>query len=106
MQWCVHCETYENIIEPVIKKFTSQEDVKKYYNEELKSKMNGRGPNKVKQCYDGYFRCTIRSKKIIMSCDDVKCEKKHGLNKNNYRLYPCYRCINDKSTLEWWLIHY
>lgn len=25
---------------------------------------------------------------------------------HNYRVYPCYRDLNDKSTLEWWYIYY
>ena len=91
---------------PRIKKFTSQEGVKEYYNNSLKSRMNGRGPNKVKQDEDGYYRATIRSNKKVYTCAEVRTEQKQGLTENTFRLYPCYENIDDKNTLQWWLIHY
>jgi hypothetical protein len=96
----------EEIKEPVIKKFKTQEEAKEYYNKELKDKMKGRGPNKIKSNDDGYYEATIRSNKKIYTCDEVKCERRHGLTENNYRFYPCYEVINDKTTLQWWFIHY
>ena len=94
------------IKEPVIKKFKTQEEAKEYYNKELKEIMKGRGPNKIKPNNDGYYEATIRSNKKIYTCDEVKCERRQGLTENNYRFYPCYELINDKSTLQWWFIHY
>lgn len=96
----------DELREPVIKKFKTQEEAKKYYNKELKEKMKGRGPNKIKPNNDGYYQSTIRSNKKIYSCDEVKSERRQGLNDNNYRFYPCYEDVNDKSTLQWWFIHY
>ena len=94
------------IKEPVIKKFNTQEDAKLYYNKELKKKMNGRGPNKIKPNNDGYYEATIRSTKKIYTCHEIKCERRQGLTENNYRFYPCYEDVDDKSTLQWWFIHY
>jgi hypothetical protein len=96
----------DELKEPVIKKFKSQEEAKEYYNTELKETMKGRGPNKIKPNDDGYYEATIRSNKKIYSCDEVKIERRQGLTENNYRFYPCYEAINDKSTLQWWFIHY
>lgn len=96
----------DELKEPVIKKFKTQEEAKEYYNKELKEKMKGRGPNKIKPNDDGYYEATIRSNKKIYTCDEVKCERRQGLTENNYRFYPCYEVINDKSTLQWWFIHY
>lgn len=96
----------EELKEPVIKKFKTQEEAKEYYNKELKEKMKGRGPNKIKPNDDGYYEATIRSNKKIYTCDEVKCERRQGLTENNYRFYPCYEVVNDKSTLQWWFIHY
>lgn len=100
--------SYDNdeIKEPVIKKFNTQQKAKEYYIKELKEKMKGRGPNKIKPNNDGYYEATIRSNKKIYSCDEIKCERRQGLTENNYRFYPCYELINDKSTIQWWLIHY
>tara|TARA_Y100000992_G_C21260701_1_gene491133 strand:+ start:180 stop:1838 length:1659 start_codon:yes stop_codon:yes gene_type:complete len=94
------------IKEPTIKKFDTQEEAKEYYNKALKDKMKGRGPTKIKQNENGYYEATIRSKKKIYTCDEITCEKRQGLTENNYRLYPCYEDVNDKSTLKWWFIHY
>ena len=96
----------DELKEPVIKKFKTQEEAKEYYNKELKEKMKGRGPNKIKPNNDGYYEATIRSNKKIYTCDEVKCERRQGLTENNYRFYPCYEVVNDKSTLQWWFIHY
>jgi hypothetical protein len=92
--------------EPVIKKFKTQEEAKEYYNKDLKEIMGGRGPIKRKPNNDGYYEATIRSNKKIYSCDEVKYERRQGLHENNYRFYPCYEFVNDKSTLQWWFIHY
>jgi hypothetical protein len=96
----------DNIKEPIIKKFDTQESAKEYYIKELKEKMKGRGPNKIKPNENGYYEGTIRSVKKVYSCDEIKCQKKQGLDENNYRFYPCYRDVSDKTTLEWWFIHY
>lgn len=96
----------DELKEPVIKKFKTQEEAKEYYNKELKEKMKGRGPNKIKPNDDGYYEATIRSNKKIYTCGEVKCERRQGLTENNYRFYPCYEFVNDKSTLQWWFIHY
>lgn len=92
--------------EPIIKKFSTQEDAKKYYKDELKIRFSGRGPNKIIPNEDGYFYATIRSKKRVYSCEEILSEKKHGLTFNNYRFYPCYQDVKNKSTLEFWFIHY
>jgi hypothetical protein len=102
----VESDNSGEIKEPVIKKFKTYEEVKEYYNTELKEKMKGRGPNKIKPNNDGYYEATIRSKKKIYSCQEIKDERRQGLTENNYRFYPCYEIIKDKSTLEWWIIHY
>ena len=102
----VSSDDSDELKEHVIKKFKTQEEAKEYYNKELKEKMKGRGPNKIKPNDDGYYEATIRSNKKIYTCDEVKCERRQGLTENNYRFYPCYEVVNDKSTLQWWFIHY
>lgn len=96
----------DEIKEPVIKKFKTQEEAKEYYNKELKPKLGGRGPNKIKPNNNGYYQATIRSNKKIYTCHEVKCERRQGLTEKNYRFYPCYEDVNDKTSLQWWLIHY
>jgi hypothetical protein len=96
----------DELKKPIIEKFKTQKEAKEYYNKELKAIMGGRGPNKIMPNNDGYYEATIRSNKKIYSCDEVECERKQGLTENNFRFYPCYEDINDKSTLQWWFIHY
>lgn len=92
--------------EPIIVKFSKQEDAKKYYKTVLQEKLQGRGPNQIKPDEFGYYKATIRSNKKIYSCHEIELERKHGLTENNFRFYPCYQDITDKKSLEWWLIHY
>ena len=92
--------------EPVIKKFKTQEDAKEYYHKELKKDSKGRGPNRVKPNAEGYYEATIRSKKGVYSCEELRAERRQGLTDTNYRCNPCYEVKEDKTTLQWWVIHY
>ena len=47
-----------------------------------------------------------RSITKIYNCNEIYSERKWGLTTSNFRFYPCYKDIDDKSTLEFWLIHY
>lgn len=89
-------------IEPVIKKYTTQEDARSY----LKNLKGSRGPNIIKPNTNGYYEATIRSLKGIYSCDQIYAERRQGLSKTNFRLLPCYENVNDATTLQWWVIHY
>ncbi len=96
-------------IEPIIKKFKTQEEGKEYYNNELKERMGGRGPNKIKPNEDGFYEATIRSVKKIYSCEEIRSQRKYGLRSsemNGYRFFACYEDINNKDSLQWWFIHY
>lgn len=100
----------DEIKEPVIKKFKTQEEAKEYYNKELKEKMKGRGPNKIKPNDDGYYLSTIgkgENRRRFRTTKEIYDVRKWGLNEtHHYTFYPCYEDINDKSTLQWWLIYY
>jgi len=104
-------ETDEPVVEiqtrePVITKRATQDEIKKYYNENLKPRLNGRGPNRKSPDSNGLFKATIRSNTRVYSWEEVRSERKQGLTDNNYRLYPCYENPSDSTTLEFWLIHY
>lgn len=95
--------------EPVIKKFKTQEEVKQYYNNELRVRFIGRGPQLRKPNADGFYETTIGRKrgKGIYSCDEIYEVRKWSLNStHHYTYHPCYEDINDKSTLQFWIIHY
>lgn len=95
----------KDIVEPVVIQFSSQDLVKEFYNKHLKS-TRGRGPNKRKANIDGWYESIIRGVKKVRSYDEIMVEKRHGLNKSNYRLYPSYLNTNDQSTLQWLLVYY
>ena len=91
------------------KKFKTQEEIKQYYNTELKSRFGGRGPQLRKPNANGYYETVIGRKrgKGIYSCDELYEVRKWSLNEtHNYTFHPCYENINDKSTLQFWIIHY
>ena len=102
----VESDENEDIKEPVIKKFKTQDEVKEYYNTDLKTRFGGRGPNKIKPNDNGFYEATIRSIKRVYSFNEITSERKQGLTDSKYRYYPCYENTNDINTLEFWIIHY
>lgn len=96
---------------PIIEKFKGvdgQEKMRKFFNDNLKSKMPGkRGPNKKKEDDNGFYKGAIRKGPQILSTAEVEKEKRWGFSDSiKVRSYPCYSDVNDKNTLEWWLIYY
>lgn len=92
--------------EPVIKKFTHFDEVKKYVKEDLGNK---RGPNNPKKYInsDGFYECNVRSVKKVWDINEMYIERKCNIkNGAGYGFRYCYEDINDKSTLQFWIIHY
>ena len=102
----VSSDDSDEIKEPVIKKFKTQEEAKEYYNQELKEKMKGRGPHIKTHNNYGYYEATIKKITKVWTCDEIKSKVYIGTSNNDYGFYPCYEDINDKLTLQWWFIHY
>jgi hypothetical protein len=102
----IESDDIDGIKEPVTKKFKTQEEAKEYYNKELKEKMKGRGPNKIKPNDDGYYEATIKKITKVWTCNEIKSKVYIGSSNNNYWFYPCYEDITNKKTLQWWFIHY
>lgn len=100
----------DEIKEPIIIKRKTQKEIKEFYNKELKSKFNGRGPNTRKPNKYGFYESVIgkgSNRKRIRTTNEIYEVRKWSLNEtHNYTFYPCYKNINNKSTLEWWLIYY
>jgi len=93
--------------ELTINKFKTQDEVKKYYNENLKIHFGGRGPNKRKPNGKGFYETTIGRETKVHSTTRVFETKIWALNEtHHYTFHPCYRNVEDKSTLEFWIIHY
>ncbi len=94
-------------IEPIIAKFNTQEEAKKYYIDELKPFIGGRGPNKKTPNANGFYEATIRKITKVHSCEEIYAERKCNIdNGAGYAIRPCYEDVNNKSTLQWWMIHY
>lgn len=92
--------------EPVIKKFTDFDEVKKYVKEDLGNK---RGPNNpVKNINsNGFYECNVRDVKKVWNTNEMYIERKCNIkNGAGYGFRYCYEDVNDKSTLQFWLIHY
>ena len=59
--------------EPVIKKFKTQKEILDYYNNELKIRFKGRGPQLRKSNKNGFYETTIgRMRGLgVYSCDEI-----------------------------------
>ena len=107
--------------EPIIQIFKSQSEARIFYNNTLKSileekdkKKNPdtkpkqlRGPNTKIPDERGFYKSIIRGKEDIYSCEEMYKERRCNTTDNGagYALRPCYRDVNDKTTLEWWFIY-
>jgi len=100
----------DELEEPVINKFKTQEEAKAFYNKELKKIMDGRGPNKRKPDENGFYLSTIGkgdNRTRVRTTQEIFDVRRWSLNEtHHYTFHPCYEDINDKSTLQWWFIHY
>ena len=96
----------DEVKELIVKIFKTHEEAKEYYIKELKEKMEGRGPNKIKPNEEGYYEATIKKITKVWTCDEIKNKVYIGSANNKYWLYPCYEDINDIYSLKWWFIHY
>ena len=92
--------------EPVIKKFTQFDEVKKYVKEDLGNKRGPNNPSKnINQ--DDFYECNVRGVKKVWNTNEMYKERKCNIkNGAGYGFRYCYEAINDKSTLQFWIIHY
>jgi len=95
-------------LEPLIIKRKTLEEIKEYYNKNLKDHIGGRGPNKKKPNSMGFHEAKIQGVTKVFSDKEMFKERKWALNQKSsiWRCSPCYTDVSDKSTLEWWLIYY
>lgn len=100
-----------NDVEPIIHKFKTIAEAKDYYTKELKVKIGGTGPQRNRKMNaEGYYESSIGKgvdKTKCRTTDEIYHVRKFALNDTHlFTCHPCYKDLNDKSTLEWWLIHY
>jgi hypothetical protein len=97
--------------EPIIIKRKTYEEIKEYYNNNLKQKYPGsRGPTKREPNDNGYYLSTIGKgidRTRIRTTKEIYDVRKWNLNESHhYTFHPCYEDISNKDTLEFWLIYY
>jgi hypothetical protein len=93
----------------IIKKKT-QHEIMVYFDlikNDIFKNRNCSGPKYIKLNDDGYYKSNIAGNKKIWSCKELFNIRHQGLNHDSkYRYYACYEDINNKSTVEFWLIYY
>lgn len=93
--------------EQIIKKFKTYEETKQFYDDVLKDKFKGNGPQKRTPDDNGFYHNHIRGETKIMTIEEVYSNSGWGFNeKNKVRYHYCYRDVSDKTTLEILLIYY
>ena len=92
--------------ELVIKKFSNFEEAKKYVKEDLGRRQGPRDPSKNINS-DGYYIAKIKKVTKPWTCLELSNPSVYkGASNNKYWFYPCYENLDDKTTLEFWVIHY
>lgn len=96
--------------DPTIVKFEGEEGFsqgKAWFTENLKSIFGGHGP-RIRPKVKGMYHTSIRTMgNRAYSVEELEANKGWGLGSNEkYRFQPCYRDINDPTTLQWWFIYY
>ena len=89
-----------------------------YFKTKLKIQLgitNSTGPRKTKKNENGFFirpLGTDKNRKNVLSTEklDKHCrwnlDGKSTKKRTQYTWWPCYEDVNDKETLQWWLIYY
>lgn len=108
----VESEPDDDEAEPIIKKCKTQQEAKEYFNTKLKPLLGSRctGPRTRHPNPDGFYETNIgngANRKRPRTTDEIYEVRNFWLETQNkpYRFYPCYGDLQDKSTLEFWLIH-
>ena len=97
----------DEIKSPNIKRgMKTQEEAKVYYKSIFPEKSEKNPLRKRKPNKDGYYEATIKKITKKWSQKEIEDGIYRGSANNGYWFYPCYKNIEDKSTLEWWFIHY
>lgn len=91
--------------EPIIQNFKTYEEAKQFYDDVLKEKFRGNGPQKKTPDDNGFYRNHIRGETKIMTIEEVYKDCKWGIS-DTYRCHYCYKNIDDNSTLVILLIYY
>ena len=92
--------------EPTIKKFSTFSQVKEYVTKTLGKKRGPNDPVRYKN-KDGFYECLVRNVRKVWSDKEMYIERKCNVkNGAGYGFRYCYTDIEDKSTLQFWVIHY
>ena len=103
----------KNEEEFVVIKLNSLKEAQEYYKTVLQKIMTERGgkgfsgPRERKNKIGEFYLSNIEGNKKVRTVEEVKSNYKKIMNDKPhfYRLYPCYRDLNDKTTEEWHLIY-
>lgn len=93
--------------EPHIEKFGNDfERARNYVKNTLGNKRGPNKPDKYKN-ENGFLECKVRNTKKVWSTEEMYKERKCNIkNGAKYGIRYCYGDVNDKETLEYWIIHY
>ena len=112
----INTEDIQNEIqEPIINKFKTIGEARKYIKDTNfpNKKPKARGPNQntwdKKKDVKGFYPSTsgkAANKTKVRSTNEIYDIRNWSLNETHaFTFHPCYEDVNDKSTLQWWVIH-
>ena len=92
--------------EPTIIKRKTQHEIQEYFNSVIKPLHPTWTGFKAIVEVNGFCPTHLRYQTSIISCQTLFKSRKWGLMKNHYRYYACYGDVNDKDTVEFWMMYY
>ena len=96
-----------NQTKEIVEEYKTQNEVQERFKKYLKKHLNVKcGPRKRKPNSDGFYEATIFKERKVWSYKEIKEDKKYiGSANNVFRYYPCYKNINDKTSVVFLVIY-
>ena len=92
--------------EPTSIRRKTQQEIREYFDQVLKPIHPTWNGYRFITDVNGFYPSYLRGQRGSISCDTLYKNRKCGLSSKHHRYYACYRDVNDKDSVEFWLIYY
>ena len=92
--------------EPTIIKRKTQQEIRTYFQQVLKPLHPSWKGYKFITEINGFYPSYYHNQRIILPSETLYRSRRSGLTHKSHRYYACYGDVNDKDTVEFWLMYY